>query len=320
MLLSATDWNRLQDLRSVFLEGKQTSKDYWEDQRLLEIYDLTFGQRIAWKWNAILDELRDRGWKPSSPQTVDWGCGTAVASRAFVERWPQEQIKVWDRSPMAQNFAIKKLGADRASALIAGENFVGTVLLSHILGELKDDVLRRLLGSLAQADTIIWVEPGTKVMGQRLVEIREGLRSHFHLLAPCPHQERCGLLQQGHENDWCHHFAPPPTFIFHDRHWSEFNRRMKIDLRALPLSYLVLEKKGDSLGLPSLPCRLIGRPRFEKALVHWQECSETGVAERRLLKKESPPLFKKMAKDLPFGLAYDSVESLKNSVPAPTLD
>ncbi len=51
-------------MRTSFLsqiDATTTLPDYWNSTRDLEIYDATFGARIAWKWNAVLGEIARRG-------------------------------------------------------------------------------------------------------------------------------------------------------------------------------------------------------------------------------------------------------------------
>ena len=76
-------WERLRRLRAVFLDGAADAADYWSDTALLDDYDRTFGARIRWKWEFVLDELAQLGWRAPAGLVLDWGCGTGVASRAL---------------------------------------------------------------------------------------------------------------------------------------------------------------------------------------------------------------------------------------------
>ncbi len=269
------DWKLLESLRARFLsEEPGAGGDYWTDASLAA-YDATFAQRIGWKWRAVLGELKVRGWTPPSDEVLDWACGTGIASRTYAEFFPGAKVKVWDRSSKAMAFA----GGEPA------ESTTGVLLLSHVLGELSQKNEKALLERVASAAATIWVEPGTPLLSQKLISIRERLRDRFHLVAPCPHQAKCGL--QGDTKHWCHHFAPPAPEAFTTSEWREFSTRMKIDLRSLPTSYLVL----DSRRPPSTGGgRVIGRPRESKGYVRALVCREFGVLEEKIVDRLAPDL------------------------------
>ena len=54
------NWQSLRDLRSDYVRSKGFLKDYWTPQ-LLKDYHQTLGQRISWKWQAVLTLIQDQG-------------------------------------------------------------------------------------------------------------------------------------------------------------------------------------------------------------------------------------------------------------------
>ena len=62
MIWTELDWPALDRLRQGFLQGTSLSTPYWESETALASYDLTYGERIGWKWDHVLRELRLRGW------------------------------------------------------------------------------------------------------------------------------------------------------------------------------------------------------------------------------------------------------------------
>src|ERR1051325_5759038 len=98
---SQIDWPALERLRAAFLAGSAGARDYWQTERDLASYDLTFAQRIGWKWDYVLDELRRRGWAPPAGGLLDWGGGSGIATRAFLAHFgpaSASQLLLWDRS------------------------------------------------------------------------------------------------------------------------------------------------------------------------------------------------------------------------------
>ena len=88
----AIDWNALERLRKAFLGGTAGAIDYWQSENDLASYDATFAQRIGWKWDYVLHELTRRGWSPARGELLDWGCGSGIASRAFLDHFGPNSI------------------------------------------------------------------------------------------------------------------------------------------------------------------------------------------------------------------------------------
>jgi ribosomal protein RSM22 (predicted rRNA methylase) len=159
---------------------------------------------------------------------------------------------------------------------------------------------RLLRQAIEGADAVLWVEPGTYADSRTLVAMREELCGTFTVVAPCTHQQRCGLLAAGNERHWCHHFATPPAGIMADADWVRFAQRAGIDLRRLPYSYLVLDRRrppGDGSTTVGVEwSRVLGTPRIYKGFAKILRCREEGVGEVELQKRESPELYRAFKK------------------------
>jgi hypothetical protein len=286
----AIDWSALARMRAAFLEGSAGRRDYWQRESDLASYDLTFAQRIGWKWDFVLGELQRLEWTPPSGPVVDWGCGSGIAGRAFWGVFPATGVALWDRSDLAMNFAAGRW-KERFPNVTVRRGTTGTILLvSHVVTELDD--LTEVLTVARAATTVIWVEPGTHAASRRLTEVRRNLP--HPIVAPCPHRQECGMLAAGNERHWCHFFAPVPRGIFQDGNWARFGQVAGVDLRSLPVSYLVLDRR-ETVAKPV--ARMIGWPRVYKAHARVQECLPTGaVAERDVPRREAPAEFRQWQK------------------------
>jgi SAM-dependent methyltransferase len=305
----AIDWTALGRLRNDFLSGSAGGRDYWHSESDLASYDATFAQRIGWKWDYVLAELARHGWSPPMGELLDWGCGSGIAGRAFLDHFGAQAVtalRVWDRSAAAIAFAARRargkypgLDVNTGSREDDGEHGVThptfNLLLSHVLTELTPDQTEALLDLAVRAQCILWVEPGTHAVSRRLIAIRERLRECFNVIAPCTHSAPCGMLAPGNERHWCHHFAVPPREIFTDGNWSRFARLTGIDLRDLPLSFLVLDRR-SAPPLPAGAGRVIGHPRLYKAHALLLGCDATGVRERKLQQRTLPAEFRALKK------------------------
>lgn len=294
-------WNALERLRARFLAGTAGENDYWQSLEELESYDQTFAQRIGWKWDAVLQELVQQGWNPPPGPLLDWGCGTGIGHRSFFHVFPESLtggLRVWDRSNRAMDFASDRFQQRYPGhAIKKGTNEpASVVLLSHVLTELDSSGVESFLSQARQATAVVCVEPGTSEASGRLISIREQLRDSFRVVAPCTHGKACGLLTPENERHWCHHFAEPPPEIFTDSDWIRFGKLAGVDLRSLPYSYLVLDRRPAPEPKPTA-VRLLGRPRVYKGYCLVLGCDACGVQEARLSQRRFPEAYRAAKKD-----------------------
>jgi len=312
------NWEALGRLRARFLSFESaTSTDYWSSPDELDSYDFTFAERIGWKWDTVIAELKTRGWKPPIGDIVDYGCGTGVAGRRVVAAWPEQarKLRLRDRSLAAMQFARRRAEVQFPWLPIEIDSVEGDVMvISHVLNELSEESLETLIALVMRAKVVLWVEPGTAVVSRALIAIRERLLVQglfFRAVAPCPHALKCGLLSPGNQRHWCHHFAKVPLSIFQDPGWSQFSKRLEVDLRSIPLSYLVLDRRPVEAGSPTDNLsRIIGHPRHYKGYDKVLSCQSSGVHDWVLQKRDAPDLYREMKKD-PGSLYHWKIEAGK---------
>src|SRR5215207_8947175 len=110
MTWAELDWKSLDRLRERFLAGDLKAGPYWETPADLANYDFTYGERIGWKWDHVLRELKLRGWQPDVRDVFDWGCGSGVAARRVIAALGADRfaaLTVWDHSPLACAYAAE---------------------------------------------------------------------------------------------------------------------------------------------------------------------------------------------------------------------
>ena len=297
MDIQSLDWKKLDILRQSFLNGTAGKSDYWHSREDLYAYDQTFGRRIAWKWDFVLEQLKRRNWSLPQGSILDWGCGSGVAGRSVLEHFGAETVSkvgFFDRSRLASDFAVSQTKVEFPAANVAaftGNQQADVLLVSHVITELSQARLDELLELASKATAVIWVEPGSHEASRALIEVRRRLIGQFNVVAPCTHQKPCLMLQDENKNHWCHHFAKTPAEVFMSADWMLFGKLEGIDLRSLPLSYLVLDRRPVE-PLPSNTVRIIGKPRAFKGYAMLFACDETGVGDRKLAKKHAPADYK----------------------------
>lgn len=285
--LEGLDWAALRRMRSGFLDGSAGDGSYWTSDSDLDSYDRTFGERIGWKWDHVLDEVERLGWSPPPGVMLDWGCGSGVAGRRVASRFGL-RVAFSDRSARAVAFARTRAD-DLGSGMIDGPP--ATLLVSHVIGELNDADLERLLQLAATATAVLWVESGDRATARRISEVRERLVSDMSVVAPCTHRNPCPVLTDEHAGDWCHHFARPPAGVFADSGWARFSNELGIDLHSTPLSFLVMDRR-PVVDRPPGTMHLVGSPRVHKPHVAVTGCDDTGLHDRRLTKRRHPDLYR----------------------------
>ena len=315
------DWGALDRLREGFLNGAAAQGPYWQSPADLANYDLTYAERIGWKWDAVLRELTQRHWQPRARTTVlDWGCGSGVAGRRALAAFGADNfdtLHVWDHSPLAREFAIGR--ARETFPALAVSEFadtgqpIGLLLVSHVLNELAADQRAGLLALVARAEAVIWVEPGTHADSRALAAVRDEVRATHAIVAPCTHREDCPLFLAANEHHWCHFFAPPPAGIQNDPDWVRFSHRAGLDLRSQAYSCLVLDRAHAPSDLSALnrqlsahlaasPTRLLGRIEVFKPYARFLGCDATGLHALELSKRTAPALIKRLDKNPPVPL------------------
>jgi SAM-dependent methyltransferase len=303
MTWTELDWKSLDGLRAQFLDAKPKDGPYWKSAEELAHYDLTFGERIGWKWYAVLEELRLRGWSPPGGNVLDWGCGSGIAGRRVIGNFGPtafESLEVWDHSPAAGEFARNAAVRDfpglevsiASPGFLAGKDPIGLLLISHVLNELQPSGIDEIRALAARSAAVIWTEPGTRETSRALGRLRDELSHDFKMVAPCTHSNNCPILTVGNERHWCHHFGFPPPAIFADSNWVKFGQRAGIDLRSLPYSFIALDRSWEpkDQGLS----RVIGRPEQFKPYVRLLNCDSAGLAELQVMKRTNPELYKEL--------------------------
>jgi SAM-dependent methyltransferase len=278
------NWDRLRHLRDLFLSGEPIEEDYWTSSNLLQDYDITLGERIGWKWDAVIRELKLRGWTPPSTAIDDLGCGTGVAVRRMLDAYPDhfKKVTLYDRSTRAMKYAKQKIRhkwpkVKVVCAAIEPPKPHGIALISHVLTECSDETAAGLMDQLENARGVLWVEPGTFAASRMLIEVREALMDKFKVQAPCTHQNGCGLLTEGNETHWCHHFAEAKEGAHQDPFWGHFRREMNLDIGPVAYSFLVLGRQApeEPEGLSHLLGHPLKFPKFLRVL----SCQADGVTE-----------------------------------------
>lgn len=308
------DWAQLQNLRQIYVAGKSTTNPsagvavYWDSQTLLRDYHHTLGQRIKWKWSAILPELLAAKKLTPGPELIDFGCGTGIATLALLEQLPPStiaKVHLYDHSTAALAFAKTAITSTHPQVTVLSYHrfadlpaTADLLIASHVLTELAASERQRLTAIASRCQQALFVDAGTREVSQHLVTLRQALQLHgFNAVAPCPHSGPCPLEDTSTAAaHWCHQFAQAPREVFQSAYWQAFSRELKIDLRSLPLAYLLVTQGQQPTA--TADGIMLGRAKRGKAWFDLSLCTAGGqISALRLSKKSNKEAFNPLKSD-----------------------
>ncbi len=223
---------------------------------------------------------------------LDLGAGPGTGLWALADCWPEiERVTLIEQSQLAQAWGERlaaEAGMPRAlwrsgnlQRALTPENASDLVLLSYVLGEIAQGQRHTLIEAAwpLTRDTLLIVEPGTSAGWARLMACREQLIAlGAHILAPCPHAERCPLQPP----DWCHFAARVAR--------SRLHRTLKdgeLGWEDEKFIYLAASRYPSTESRP----RLIARPRNAKGRVMLKLCMPDGHANETIISKRDGDLY-----------------------------
>jgi len=239
---------------------------------------------------AAIADIRD-AWEPKT--LLDVGAGPGSVFWAACDQWPS----ITHATMVEACDPIRRVGEQLAqhakpqhATWIAADIQRGLpdlqradlVTLSYVLGELTpaaiDPLIERLWAS--SRDTFLVVEPGTPAGWQRILLVRNRLIAlGAHILAPCPHAERCPLTTP----DWCH--------------FSRRVARSRVHKLAKDADVPWEDEKFIYLAASRSPgivpaARVLAPPRAGSGTVRLKLCTRTGQLEERLVTKRQGDAYK----------------------------
>jgi len=240
---------------------------------------------------AVFAELQRLAPDFAPASLLDAGCGPGGGSWAAVEAWPGLTSVVWfDASPpfldMAKRLAEDAPGAVAQADARRGDLATGPfpqvdlVLASYALAEIAPATQAKVVAGLwAACDGVLaLVEPGTPAGYARILAARDGLiAAGARVLAPCPHEAACPLLAP----DWCHFSVRLPRSRDH-----RLAKGAAMSFEDEKFAYL-LAARPQVATEPRTP-RVLARPRAGKPGIDLKLCTEAGVEQRFVPRRDKP--------------------------------
>ncbi len=205
--------------------------------------------------------------------------------RSNTPRWSKRAIRSAGWANSLHNTSGPRrtvwIPADISSALPALES-ADLVTLSYVLGELAPAAIKPLIERLwnQSRDFVVVVEPGTPAGWQRILLVRDQLITlGAHIVAPCPHAERCPLVAP----DWCHFSRRVARSRTH-----RLAKDADVPWEDEKFIYLAASRSPGDAAIG----RVLARPRASAGVVRLKLCRNTGEVEERVVSKRQGEAFK----------------------------
>ena len=150
------------------------------------------------------------------------------------------------------------------------------IVVSYMLNELKEDKKIEILEKLWNGtnEILFIIEPGTPENYKNILKYKEYLvQNGGYIVAPCPHQGKCELL----ENDWCHFTCRVERTKIHKN-----IKGADSPFEDEKFIYLVASKRK----MDGSQNRILRHPRIEKGYVEVKLCTEEGIKEEKIAKSQ----------------------------------
>jgi ribosomal protein RSM22 (predicted rRNA methylase) len=228
-----------------------------------------------------------------SPRTLlDVGAGPGTVLWAARDQWPS----IGDATMVEASEAIRKVGDALARKSGARTNWIAAdiarglpaidgadlVTLSYVLGELAPAAINPLIERLwaLSQDMLLVVEPGTPAGWQRILLVRDRLIAlGAHIIAPCPHAERCPLAAP----DWCHFSRRVARSRTH-----RLAKDADVPWEDEKFIYLAVSRTPNN----TVFARVLARPRAASGAVRLKLCCSNGEVDERLVTRRQGDAFK----------------------------
>jgi ribosomal protein RSM22 (predicted rRNA methylase) len=257
---------------------------------------------------AVLRELKERMPALEVRSLLDLGAGPGTAMWAAAEIFSEvEQATLIEHSSGFIELGQKLAGSSPVAAIqtarwveadLTRERELPVhdlVVISYALAELESDSRRRLIRSAwpATAKVLAVIEPGTPRGFDVVLHARDDLlQQKAHLVAPCPHNQRCPMDLEG-QRDWCHFAQRLERTALHRR-----LKAGKLGYEDEKFSYVVAAKQD----VAQVEARVIRHPIQLKGHIKLGLCTPQGLKQQTVTRSQGDVF--KAARKLKWGEAW----------------
>ena len=154
------------------------------------------------------------------------------------------------------------------------------ILAGYTFAELPAQIRDRVLATLWNACTgiLVIVEPGTPAGFATILACRTALiAAGARMVAPCPGAHPCPITAP----DWCHFAERLPRSRAHMR-----AKDASVPFEDEKFSYVAVAREG--IEIAPIEARIIAPPQAAKPGTRLRLCTQSGLADRVVLKRDKP--------------------------------
>lgn len=228
------------------------------------------------------------GWGEEMGSLLDVGAGTGAATWAADGLVALQKVVCVERETMMRQIGttIMAFGSEALQNAMWIECDIASqpipsrgdlVIASYVLNELN-------VQSQAEVSEKLWdcaekllliVEPGTPEGYRTIERVRTILLQRgAHIVAPCPHENPCPMLEQ----DWCHFSCRIPRSQLH-----RLSKGGEAPYEDEKYAYVALARERGPLNEGG---RILRHPQIAKGIVRIQLCTEEGITWKTLSKRD----------------------------------
>lgn len=239
----------IERIKANFTVNREEIEEYILDQKLVSAYLAIYASTNMAKYAEIINRLPEEVKKQiSESEFIDMGSGPATFSFAHLKLFGSQKskVKVIDKSSLMLDQARRLLeGHFEESQYEISKHFPKsfaentTLFFGHSINEMGVDFAMDKIKQ-ANANTVMFIEPGTKIFFEMAKSIREKMIEFgYQIQYPCTHSNSCPVV----EGDWCHQYVK----VIHDSSIERLCQLAQMDRRNLPIIAHVYTKKNKSI-------------------------------------------------------------------------
>ncbi len=235
----------IKELSTLFTRRRENLESYVTDREFVSAYTLFYLISNMRKLEFLLKQL------PTSVLSdlkklplIDYGCGPGTYGLAWADAFGEDHAEIYqiDKSLLMLEQSQKII-----ANFVSTEKFIWSshlpslqeecvLLFGNSMNEMSDAQLFSLIESLP-VRYLVFIEPGTKEVFQRMQNIREKLLAvNYQTLYPCLGNSQCAI-KVGSDN-WCHQ-------VIHTTYATDYEslcQRIHRDRRTMPATIFLFHR------------------------------------------------------------------------------
>lgn len=272
---------KIEEVGKIFNHYRENLHLYRKDTALVAAYCVYYFTTNLPKLDAVLELLPDESLDLNSfDEIIDIGCGPGTFLIALARHMKNEQRligidiskemleqakSICDHYIPEKNLSLAEKYQDQGA-----KNKL--VLFTHSLNEMQiEDALKYI--DQIKPDKILFIEPGTKELFEKILSLRDKLIKDFQCVYPCKSNSGCPLDSN---SDWCHQYI----MVKHSQEVESMTQKLSRNRRLLPLTVHLYSK--EKMSVKRSKAFLVRVLKPSKFALNWEACILEGESQKTI--------------------------------------